>query len=170
MTATLKVDTIQNPQGISISTANMQRRIVQRVSYVYRGGFWRGDNTYYWVPGAYLDFRPMRGDSRIRVTVCVPTRDYGSNHMIQHWIFYVAEQEQGRHSRGGHHVENAFATEWDVPSWGAGQIQRIGYKVRAYSDGNHNAHLYLLQYWNGGGNSLRVPGQIMAEEYTSAPT
>ena len=171
MTGIIRVDTLQNEAAaFSISTTTMQRRIIQRVSYTYRVGWWRGNNTYYWVPGAYVDFRPMRSDSRIRFTCSIPTRDYGSNHMIMHWIFYVDEQEYGRHTRGGHHVENAFATEWDVPSWGEGQYRRVGYKARSYSEGNHNAHLYHTQYWDGGGAGYQIQGQCMVEEYTSAPT
>jgi hypothetical protein len=85
--------------------------------------------------------------------------------MITHWIFYRDHIEYGRHSRSGHHVENAFAQEWDVPSWGAGQYGRLGYKFRAYSEGNHNAHLYYTRYWDGGGNSLEIQGQVIVEEY-----
>lgn len=171
MTGILRVDTITNESNsFNIPTSQFQRRLIQRVSYTHRIGWWRGNNTYYWVPGAYVDFRPMRSDSRIRATFCIPTRDYGSVHMIMHWIFYRDEVEFGRHTRGGHHVENAFATEWDIPSWGEGAYSRIGYKCRSYSEGNHNAHLYLSQYWDGGGNSLNLIGQAIVEEYTSAPT
>lgn len=171
MTGIINVDTIASVNGANtISVSNMQRRIIQRTSYIHRIGFWRGNNAYYWVPGGYMDFRPLKGDSRIRVTYSIPTRDYGSNHMIMHWIFYVNDVEYGRFTRGGHHVEDAGTTEWDVPSWGANTIARVGFRARSYSEGNHNAHLYMAQYWNGGGNSLRLPGQMIVEEYTSAPT
>lgn len=171
MTGIIRTDTIQNEAGtISLPVSFMQRRIIQRVSYTHRVGWWRGNNTYYWVPGAYIDFRPERSDSRIRFTCCIPTRDYGSNHMISHWIFYVNETEYGRHSRAGHHVENAFAQEWDVPSWGEGQYARVGYRFRSYAEGNHNAHLYHTQYWDGGGAGYHIQGQSMIEEYTPAST
>lgn len=171
MTGVLRTEFIQD-EGASFSLPvwNMQRRIIQRVSYVHRTGWWRASNTYYWVPGAYVDFRPVRSDSRIRLTFSIPTRDYGSAHMITHWIFYVNGTEYGRHSRGGHHVENAFAQEWDIASWGAGQYARAGYKVRSYAEGNHNAHLYHTEYWDGGGAGYEIPGQVTVEEYTSAPT
>ena len=172
MTGFLKVDTITNEANtVSIPTSYMQRRLIQRVSYTHRMGWWRGNNTYYWVPGAYMDFRPLRSDSRIRFTFNLPTRQYGaSQHMIMHWIFYVDEVEYGRYTRGGHHVENAFGTEWDVPSWGENQYRRVGHKCRSYSEGTHNAHLYLTQYWDGGGASNDIQGQMIAEEYTSAAT
>lgn len=166
MSAILRVDNLQNSSGTyTIPTDTLQRRIIQRVSYTHRVGWWRGDNNYYWVPGAYVDFRPMRSDSRIRLTYTVPTRDYGSNHMISHWIFYRDEVEYGRNTRGGHLVENAFSQEWDIPSWGENQYSRVGYKFRAYVEGNHNAHLYLTRYWDGGGNSFQILGQVIVEEY-----
>ena len=169
MTSIVRVDTLQNEAAsISISTTSMQRRIIQRVSYVHRIGWWRGNNIYYWVPGAYVDFRPLRADTRIRATFSIPTRPYGSTHMIMHWIFYVDEVEYGRFTRGGHHVENAFATEWDVPSWGEGIYARIGHKCRSYSEGNHNAHLYLNQYWDGSAPSSDNAGQAIVEEYVPA--
>ena len=171
MSDILRVDNIQDTAAsFTISTSHFQRRIIQRVSYTHRVGWWRANNAYYWVPGAYIDFRPMRSDSRIRFSFSVPTRDYGSAHMITHWIFYRDEFEYGRHSRSGHHVENAFATEWDLPSWGEGSYSRVGYKVRSYAEGNHNAHLYLTEYWDGGGNSSEIQGQAIAEEYVSAST
>jgi hypothetical protein len=171
MSGIIKVDTIQTEDGaVSIPTSYFQRRIIQRVSYTHRVGWWRSDNTYYWVPGAYVDFRPVRSDSRIRFTYAIPTRQYGgSQHSIQHWIFYANDQEYGRFTRGGHHTENAFPNEWDLPSWGSGAYSRVGFKTRAYSDGNHNAHLYLTQYWDGGGASNQIKGQVIVEEYTPAP-
>jgi hypothetical protein len=172
MTGFLKVDTITNEaNNISIATFSLQRRIIQRASYTHRVGWWRANNAYYWVPGAYMDFRPMRSDSRIKVTFCNPIRQYGaSQHMISHWIFYVDEVEYGRFTKGGHHVENAFATEWDVPSWGEGQYRRVGHKCRSYAEGNHNSHVYLTQYWDGGGADNNIQGQMIVEEYTSAAT
>jgi hypothetical protein len=172
MTGILKVDTIQNAAGsISIATSTMQRRIIQRVSYTHRTGWWRSDNTYYWIAGGFIDMRPIRSDSRIRISFNIPTRQYGgSQHSITHWIFYVNDVEYGRHTRGGHHTENAFTQEWDVPSWGANQFARAGYKTRAYSDGSHNAHYFHTQYWDGGGSTIDNPGIIIAEEYTPAPT
>lgn len=170
MSGRLQVDTIQSANGSNgIAITNMQRRVIQRVAYTWRSGYWRANNTYYWVPGAFTEFSPVRGDSRIRVTWCIPTRDYGSAHMIMHWILYIDETEQSRFTRGGHHVENAHSFEWDFDSWGKG-IRRVGFKARSYSEGNHNAHLYMTRYWNGGGNSLRIPGQLIVEEYTPAPT
>jgi hypothetical protein len=166
MAGTLRVNSFQNESGtFTIPVNTMQRRVIQRVSYTHRVGWWRGNNVLYWVPGGYVDFRPVRSDSRVRLTFSIPTRAYGSQHMIMHWVFYRDEVEYGRFTRGGHHIENAFAQEWDIPSWGENQYSRVGYKARSYSEGNHNAHLYLLQYWDGGGNSAQVLGQVTVEEY-----
>lgn len=171
MASILKADTLEDPAGnVSINIDNwLQRRTIQHMSYTHRVGSWRCDDTYRWIPGGYLDFKPKRSDSRINVSFAVHTRDYGSNHMITHWIFYVDEQEIGRFTRGGHQVENTNPIEMDVPSWGAGVEVRIGWRVRAYVTGNHNAHYYHLEHWNGGGDGRRVPGQLIAEEYIEAP-
>lgn len=166
MTAQLNVSTIQNEAGtITRNIQDFAHRVVQRVSYTHRNGWIRGDNTYYWLPGGYADFTPVRSDSRIRSTWCIHTRDYGSNHMIMHYIFYRDDIEYGRHTRGGHEIENTNAMEWDIPSWGAGQKARMGHRYRAYSDGNHNAHLYHTEWWDGSGNSNSVPGQYTILEY-----
>ena len=166
MSGILNVDNIYNEAGSTVAyTSYMQRRVVQRTVYSHRVGWWYPDNTYYWVPGAYLDFRPLRSDTRIRVTMSIPAIWYGSAHHISHWIFYKDDIEYGRHSRSGHHTENAFTQQWDVPGWQAGQIARIGYKVRAYASGNHSTHLYFTNYWDGGGASWHLKGQIFAEEY-----
>lgn len=172
MSSILKVDTINDENSLySITTSNLQRRVIQRLSYTHRVGWWRANNTYYWVPGAYVDFRPLRGDSRIRFTFTIPVRQYGGGqHTISHWIFYRDEEEYGRHSRSGHHTENSFSTEWEMPSWGANSYSRVGYKVRSYNEGTHNVHLYLTQYWDGGGNSYSLKGQATVEEYISAQT
>jgi len=166
MTSIIRANTIQNEAGtLSRSINDFAHRVVQRVSYTHRNGWIRGDNTYYWMPGGYADFRPLRSDSRIRSTWCIHTRDYGSNHMIMHYIFQRDDVEYGRHTRGGHEIEDTSAMEWDIPSWGAGQIARMGYKYRAYSDGNHNAHLFHTEWWDGGGNTNSVPGQYTITEY-----
>lgn len=162
----IKATTLQNEAGtISIPVRNLQRRIIQRVSYTHRVGWWRANNDYYWVPGAYVDFRPMRGDTIIKVSFMVPARDYSSAHMISHWKFYRNDVEYGRHSRSGHHTENPFTQEWEVPSWGAGQYSRVGYKVRSYSEATHNTHLYYTEYWDGGGAGYEIQGQVIVEEY-----
>lgn len=172
MTGIINLNTIQNEAGnISLETRFFQRRIIQRASYTHRIGWWRANNSYYWVPGANVNFRPLRGDTRVRVTFNVPTRQYGSSqHSITHWIFFLNEIEYGRHSRAGHHTENAFSQEWDIPSWGEMQYGRVGYKVRSYSEAANNAHLYLTQYWDGGGADHNIQGQMIVEEYTSAAT
>jgi hypothetical protein len=55
--------------------------------------------------------------------------------------------------------------QWDIPSWGANQFARVGYRVRAYASGNHSTHLFYHQYWDGGGTFSQPVGQIFAEEY-----
>lgn len=166
MTAIIQVNTIQNEAGtLSKNIQDFAHRVVQRVSYTHRNGWIRGDNTYYWMPGGYSDYTPIRSDSRIRSTWNIHTRDYGSNHMIMHYIFYRDDVEYGRHTRGGHEIENTNSMEWDIPSWGAGQQARMGFRYRAYSDGNHNAHLFHTEWWDGGGNTNSVPGQYTITEY-----
>jgi hypothetical protein len=166
MTAQINITTLQNEAGtLSRNIQDFAHRVVQRVSYTHRNGWIRGDNTYHWLPGGYADFTPVRSDSRIRSTWSIHTRDYGSNHMIMHYIFYRDDIEYGRHTRGGHEIENTNAMEWDIPSWGAGQKARMGHRYRAYSDGNHNAHLYHTEWWDGAGNSNSVPGQYTIVEY-----
>jgi len=166
MSGIIKATNIGTEDGIySVPTRYISRRLIQRTSYTHRVGWWRGNNTYFWVPGAYIDFRPRRSDSRIKVSFMIPTRAYGSAHMISHWIFYRDEVEYGRHSRGGHNVENPFVQEWDIASWGAGQYSRLGYKFRSYTEANHNAHLYLTNYWDGTAQSLHIQGQVIVEEY-----
>jgi hypothetical protein len=85
--------------------------------------------------------------------------------MIMHYIFQRDDVEYGRFTRGGHEIENTNSMEWDIPSWGAGQIARMGHRYRSYSDGNHNAHLYHTEWWDGTGNSNSVPGQYTIVEY-----
>lgn len=166
MTAQINISTIQNESGtITRNIQDFAHRIVQRVSYTHRNGWARGDDTWHWVPGGYADFTPVRSDSRIRSTWNIHTRDYGSNHMIMHWIFYRDDIEYGRFTRGGHEIENTNSIEWDIPSWGANQLARIGHRIRAYADGNHNAHLYHTEWWDGSGNANSVPGQYTILEY-----
>jgi hypothetical protein len=166
MTSIIQVNTIQNEAGtISRPIQDFAHRTIQRVSYTHRNGWIRGDNTYYWMPGGYADFTPIRSDSRIRSHWNIHTRDYGSNHMIMHYVFYRDDIEYGRHTRGGHEIENTNAMEWDIPSWGAGQKARMGYRYRSYSDGNHNAHLFHTEWWDGGGSGQSVPGQYTIVEY-----
>jgi hypothetical protein len=167
MTGILQVDTVTNESAsFSISSVNFKRRIIQRTNYIHRTGWWRANNTYYWIPGAFMDFRPIRGDSRIRASYNIFMRQYGtSNHTITHYIFYVDELEYGRFSRSGHHVENTNTIHYDVPSWGADAYRRIGFKARSYSEGSHNSHLWHTQYWDGASGAYDCPGQMIIEEY-----
>lgn len=167
MTAILKVDSLQNEAGtITIPVSQMQHRIIQRVTYNHRAGYWTPENTYYWCPGAFIDFQPRRSDSRIRWSGSIPFRQYAYNaHGISHWIFYLDDIEIGRHSTSGHHYEQAACQEWDVPSWGAGDSKRMGYRIRSYSSGSHNIHTYYTEYWNGTGSGNNISGRVSIEEY-----
>lgn len=166
MTSILKVDNIYNEAGSSVAyTQYLARRVVQRVEYTHRVGWWYPNDTYHWIPGGYLDFTPVRNDTRVRIVINIPTTWYGNVHSITHWIFYRDEIEYGRHCRGGYHNQDTFAQEWDVPSWGEGHMARLGYKARSYANGNHSAHLYYETYWDGGGVGWHMKGQIFAEEY-----
>ena len=167
MTGILQVDTVTNEAAsFSISSVNFKRRIIQRTNYIHRTGWWRANNTYYWIPGAFMDFRPIRGDSRIRASYNIFMRQYGTGqHTITHYIFYVDELEYGRFSRSGHHVENTNTIHYDVPSWGADAYRRIGFKARSYSEAANNSHLWHTQYWDGASGAYDCPGQMIIEEY-----
>jgi hypothetical protein len=165
MAGILNVDTIQDTSGRQVFPAYLARRVVQRVVYVHRQGWCYPDNTYYFLPGTYVDFRPIRNDTRVRVSLSIPMMWYGSAHHISHWVFYRDDIEYGRHTNGGHHTERASVMQWDIPTWGAGQYARVGYRVRAYASGNHSTHLFHVNYWDGGGNNWNPTGQISVEEY-----
>lgn len=166
MSGELRVDTVQNlATNISIPTGYFKRRILQRVTWQYRQGYWRAENAYYWVPGAYADFVPMRGDSRIKVSMSIHGRLYNYTHMISHWIFYRDRQEIGRHTRGGQHFERSDAMEYEIPSWGEGQSSRVGFMCRSYNANFHNIHIYHTENWDGGGTNITIPGQFRVEEF-----
>lgn len=170
MTGAVIANTITNESGLlSIPVKQLQRRVLQRVSYTHRMGWWRNNNTYNWITGSFVDFRPVRGDSRIRFTFNHHTRQYGgSQHTITHYKFFIDDVEYGRFTRGGHHTENMNSIEWEVPSWGAGVFARAGLQSRAYAEGNHNSHIHHTQYWDGGGDGRDVPAHIIVEEYIPA--
>lgn len=169
MTGIIQVDTIQNEAAnTSLNPVYFNYRIIQRFRSRFNLGYWNADNNYRWVPGCFCDFKPMRGDTRIRFRCSFTGRYRGNSHSISHWIFYVDGNEIGRHSIGGQHRESGKVTEWDVPSWGAGQIARIGYKYRDYSNGNHGHHMRMTNYWDGGGPDRRIPSEFCVEEYHDA--
>jgi hypothetical protein len=169
MTAGIITNTITTESGLlSIPVKQLQRRVIQRVSYTHRVGGYRNNNSYNWITGAYVDFRPVRGDTRIRFISNHHTRTYGSQHMIVHYKFYIDDVEYARFTRGGHHVENINTLEYEVASWGAGVFARAGWQSRAYAEGNHNSHIHHTQYWDGVDNARDVPAQIIAEEYIPA--
>lgn len=170
MTAAVVTSNLATESGLlNIPVKQLQRRVIQRVSYTHRVGWWRNNNTYNWIAGAYVDFRPVRGDTRIRFISNLHTRQYGgSQHMITHYKFYIDDVEYARFTRGGHHIENMNTMEYEVASWGAGALARAGWQSRAYSEGNHNAHIHHTQYWNGNSDGRDVPAQIIVEEYIPA--
>ena len=64
MASTLIVDTIRNgANSVNIQTTYLQRRLVQRVNRWFRGGVWNPGNTYYEIPGSFLNITPMYDNS-----------------------------------------------------------------------------------------------------------
>jgi len=168
MSGILRTDNVGNSSGAyNVPTHYMVSRVIQRETIYYRSGWYRPTNDYYWAPGCWAWFKPLRSDTQIRFSLNVHLRWYSSAHSISHWIFYVDDVEYGRHSRSNHHQEGQGQTEYVVPSWGEGKMSQIGYRVRSYAEGNHNIHMFHTGQWDGAGRNIDVPGCLTVEEYTA---
>jgi hypothetical protein len=160
-----RIKTVDDEEGIP--TGQLRRTVVKDFRATYTGGQWNPDTTYNWVPGMWTDYKPLRNDSRIRVTCHLSyARNSGAAHAISHWIFYAAGEEKGRHSVSGNHLEDNSVYTWDVGSWGNLVTARIGYQMRAYANDNHEVRPHCTQYWDGGGSVQNCYSQFLLEEYT----
>jgi hypothetical protein len=170
--STISINAISNTSGnVVVPVKELQTRIIQQYTSEYTGGEWNPDNTSNWVPGSFLDFTPLRSDSRISYIWRCPHAWVGNSHAISHWRFFVNGLLYYYHCTSGRHIEDGCIMKWDVPSWGT-TSGRIGYQIRAYSNDVHEVRLYTTYYWNGTGRSAQNSiGQLIVEEYvgTSSP-
>lgn len=171
MAGVLIVDTIRNEaNSISLPIPYLQRRIIQRTTRWFKGGLWNPGNTYYEIPGSYINITPMYDNSYITYTYMSPTGHRGAYaHAISHWIFMVNGGEYARHSRSVDHQESGHIHRWEIPSWGKGRSGSLGYVSRQYNDGNHCIHYNGRRYVDGSDSSRAVPAYISVEEYLPAP-
>lgn len=163
---TLTVNALKHTNsGHAIPIKELTARVIQRHVADYTGGEWNPDNTSNWVPGSWVDFTPLRSDSRISYIWRCPHAWSNNTHAISHWRFYVNGILYFWHSTSGVHIEDGCVLKWDVPSWGT-SAGRIGYQIRSYSNDNHEVRLYTTYYWNGTGRSAQnAYGQLIVEEY-----
>lgn len=165
--STLVTDTISpDPNLDPLSLDQLRRRIIRETRSTYTGGGWRGNNTFQWVPGAYVDYTPLSASSRIRCYWTLPTASWvGNAQAISHWIFYSnGSTEQGRHNMSCNHKEHRATYVWDFASWGT-SVGRIGYQMRMYTLNNHEMGVYSTRYWEGNGSNQNCYGQTYIQEY-----
>lgn len=162
----LTTKTLATTDGsVEIPVKELTTRVIQRHEAPYTGGIWNPDNSYNWAPGSFVDFTPLRADSRISYIWRAPhSRFGGTTHAISHWRFYVNGVIYFYHGMSGRHIENGNVMKWDVPSWGTSQA-RIGYQIRSYANDNHETRVYSTDYWDGGGTDQNAHGQLIVEEY-----
>jgi hypothetical protein len=170
MSSTLIVDTIRNTaNSVNIQTTYLQRRLVQRVNRWFRGGIWNPGNTYYEVPGSFLNITPLYDNSYLLYSYRCPLGHAWNAHSITHWIFQVNGTEFARHTRSVDHQESGHNHRWEVPSWGKGRSGSMGYYTRNYNSGNHGAHFNARRYIDGSDSTRSVPSFVSIEEYLPAP-
>lgn len=164
---TLTTNAFKNTAGtVVVPIKELKGRVIQRYLADYTGGEWNPDATSNWVPGAWVDFTPLRADSRISYTWRCPHAWSNATHAISHWRFFVNGLLYYWHSTSGVHIEDGCTIKWDVPSWGT-TAGRIGYQIRSYTNDNHEVRLYTTYYWDGTGRSAQnAKGQLIVEEYT----
>lgn len=151
---------------IVVPVKELAPRIIKRYENTYTSGAWNPNNSFNWAPGSYVDFTPLRADSRISYMWRAPHYWSNTGHAISHWRFYVNGQIYYYHSVSGTYIEDGNVIKWDVPSWGTSS-GRIGYTIRSYANDNHEVRLYGTRYWNGGGSTQNSYGQLIVEEYTN---
>lgn len=150
---------------VLIPVEELKHRVVKTYSATYTGGAWNPNNTFNWVPGMNYDYTPLLSNSKIRATCYIPSAGINSSHAISHWIFYANGVEIGRHCISGEHYEGFGSYTWEVDSWGAGVLGRIGYQMRSYANDNHEVRPFTTRYWDGGGSNQNSYGQFIIEEY-----
>lgn len=170
MPGIIRVDTVRNPGNtVNLSTQHFQRRLIQRVSRRWEGGLWNPGNTYYEIPGSFVNITPLYDESYISYTFTSMLAQRGTSaHAITHWIFTAAGQEYGRHSRSMDHLESGNILRFEIPSWGKGRTGGMGFFARQYGDGTHSVHFNSRRYIDGIDSSRAIPVQVSAEEYLPA--
>lgn len=168
MAGILRVDSLQNEAAnITIPVTYLPGRLLQRKRSFYYNGSWNPGNTYYPLPGSWIDFTPMDDDSIIKYTFIHGTGHRGRNSFnIFHYKFYVNGGEYARHTESNNHQESGHAKTYEVQSWGKGIQGNMGFASRQYSDNNHCTHFHRTNYWNGGGSDTDMPAQVIVEERT----
>jgi hypothetical protein len=165
MAGYLRFDNIRNSAGnVVLPTYTLKRRMVQRISMMWRGGLWNPGNNYQEIPGSMISITPFYDNSRLVYTYMCPLGHRGAAHSITHWIFMVNGQEYARHNRSVDHQESGHVMRWEVPSWGTDRAGSIGYMTRQYGDSTHSVHFNGRRYLDGGDNSQGVPAQVTVEE------
>lgn len=160
----LKTDNIQAGYGQqTIPLAELEQRTVQSYYNSYTGGAYEPSTTYDWVPGLNVDFTPIRSDTRLRATLRF-NFSFVNAVPILHLIFYANGVEIGRHNLGGQYQEQRHVYVWDIASWGAGVLGRIGYQSRRYGNSNRGK-FHSTGYWNGTGSSQVGLTEYRIDEY-----
>lgn len=169
MSLTIKVDEIENPGGVNLPVETLKRRMVQRFTRTFKGGIWNPGNTYYEIPGSFINITPLYDDSVLVYTYsgAVSWINGWNNHSISHWRFYVNGQEYARHNKSTDWIEENAIVKWEVPSWGAGASGSMGYYARQYNNGNHGVHFNARHYRDRSRVQEPVNVYISVEEFTN---
>ncbi len=167
MSGRLIVDTIRNSSNsINLSSAYFSRRVLQRTVRKYENGLWNPGNTYYEIPGTWLNITPFSNSSYISYRLTTAASQRGNYaHAISHWIFMCNGREWARHCTSNDHVETGHSFKFEIPSWGAGRTGNMGFVGRQYGDGNHCIHFHGSRYRDGSDYSPPSPAQVIVEEY-----
>jgi hypothetical protein len=169
MAGILKVDNIRNSANtVNMPTTYFKRRTLQRWSKWFKGGLWNPSNTYWEIPGSWINLTPMSDTSRITYSFNAPVGHVWNSHSISHWIFYAYGLEQCRFSKSCTHLETAALFQWEVLSQGAGKSLSMGFYARQYNNGNHGVHFNARRYRDGSNVNEPVGCYVSCEEYESA--
>lgn len=161
--STLRVNNLSpGPQQYNIPLGELERRVIKDYRTQYAGGSWEPNDTYQWIPNAYVDYTPASPDSRIRFTINLAYA-HTSGHAIMHCVFYANGVEIGRHNIAGQSPEWRHCYVWDVASWG-GSLARIGYQARRYG-GSNIPRVHGTHHWEGAGSNQLANTQIYIDEY-----
>ena len=162
--STVRVDEIRSAyQEDPIAISDLKYRVIKTYRNIYTGGRWDASDSYAWMPGAYVDYTPASGSSRIRFLYS-HAMGHINGHAIGHWIMYRNGTELGRHSVSGQSPEHRHQYIWDMASWGT-TSGRIGYQVRRYG-GSNRPSFNTNHHWNGSGSQYQnCYGQLVLEEY-----
>lgn len=161
----LTVEYLRNVSGtVSLPARDLKQRVIQYYQNQYTGGEWNPDNTYNWIPGAFVDFTPRRADSRIRYTMRIPFAWVAAGHAISNWYFWANNVLYWYWSESGTHIENGKTMQFEVPSWGT-TSGRIGMQHRSHANDNNEVRVYTTYYWDGTGRSVQnARGHLLVEE------